>query len=125
MEEKPITVYGDGLQTRDYVYVDDVVQAFLLAAATPAADGNIYMIGSGVESRFLDMVTAVIAAVGKGSYVHVPFPPERESIDIRKFVITYAAMQKDTGWKPNVDLKTGVENTVAFYNERLAEYLAV
>jgi nucleoside-diphosphate-sugar epimerase len=125
MEEKPITVYGDGLQTRDYVYVDDVVQAFLLAAATPAADGNIYMIGSGVESRFLDMVKEVIAAVGRGSYVHVPFPPERESIDIRKFVITYAAMQKDTSWTPLVDLKTGVEKTVAFYKERLAEYLAV
>lgn len=123
MEEKPITVYGDGLQTRDYVYVDDVVQAFLLAAVTPAADGNIYMIGSGVESRFIDMVKEVLEAVGKGRYVHVPFPPERESIDIRKFVITYAAMHNATGWLPQVELKTGVEKTVAFYTERLAEYL--
>lgn len=123
MEDKPITVYGDGLQTRDYVYVDDVVQAFLLAAVTPAADGNIYMIGSGVESRFIDMVKEVIAAVGKGRYVHVPFPPQRESIDIRKFVVTYAAVHNATGWLPQVDLKTGVKKTVAFYTERLAEYL--
>ncbi len=124
MENKPITVYGDGLQTRDYIYVDDVVQAFLAAAVNSAANGNIYMIGTGVETKFLEMVEQVLKAVGQGSYVHVPFPPQRESIDIRKFVVTCRRMIKDTGWQPQVSLADGVEKTVQFYRRRHKEYLA-
>ena len=89
MTGKDITVYGDGLQTRDYVYIDDVVDAFVRASISDEADNDIFFIGSGVESYFLDMVKQVVKAVGKGNYVHIPFPPERESIDIRKFVVTY------------------------------------
>jgi UDP-glucose 4-epimerase len=123
MQEKPITVYGDGRQTRDYVYVDDVVDAFVHAALAPEANNEIFFIGSGVETVFLDMVKDVISAVGKGSYVHVPFPPERESIDIRKFVITFNKFNQATGWKPCFDLVQGVESTVEFYRHRLKEYL--
>ncbi len=123
MEDKPITVYGDGMQTRDYVYVDDVVDAFVRAALTPAADNEIFFIGSGVETIFLNMVKAIINSVGRGSYVHVPFPPERESIDIRKFVVTYQKFHKATGWKPRVELIQGVQATVDFYRNRMEEYV--
>jgi len=123
MYNKPITVYGDGLQTRDYVYIDDVVDAFVRAALSPNADNEIFFIGSGVETVFLDMVKEVIRAVGQGSYVHIPFPPERESIDIRKFVVTTEKFRKATGWQPTVDLAAGVERTVQFYRDRLAEYI--
>ncbi len=122
-QETPITVYGDGLQTRDYVYVDDVVDAFIRAALSPEADHDIFFIGSGVETIFLDMVKEVIKAVGKGEYIHVPFPPQRESIDIRKFVVTYEKFQKATGWEPKVDLATGVQKTVDYYKDRWDEYL--
>ncbi len=123
MQDKPITVYGDGLQTRDYIYIDDVVDAFVRAALYPQADGEFFMIGSGMETVFLDMVKTVIAAVGKGRYVHVPFPPQRQNIDIRKFVITYDKMNKATGWHPTIDLQRGVEKTVEFYRHRFGEYL--
>ena len=122
MENIPITIYGDGQQTRDYVYVEDVVEAFVRAALVPETDRQIFLIGSGVETRFLAMVEEVIAAVGQGSYVHVPFPPERESIDIRKFVISYERMASCTGWKPNVKLTEGVEKTVAFYRQHHQDY---
>ncbi len=122
-QDKPITVYGDGLQTRDYVYVDDVVDAFIRAALSPAADQDIFFIGSGVETIFLDMVKEVIKAVGKGEYIHVPFPPQRESIDIRKFVVTYEKFQRATGWVPKTDLETGVQKTVDYYQDRWGEYL--
>lgn len=123
MTGRDLTVYGDGLQTRDYVYIDDVVDAFVRAAIGDQANNDIFFIGSGVESVFLDMVKEVIRAVGKGSYVHIPFPPERESIDIRKFVVTYEKFQQTTGWRPTVDLRSGVERTVEFYRERLPKYL--
>jgi UDP-glucose 4-epimerase len=123
MTGKNITVYGDGLQTRDYVYIDDVVDAFVRASICPAADNGIFFIGSGVESYFLDMVKQVILAVGQGNYVHIPFPPERESIDIRKFVVTYEKFNRTTGWRPHVDLATGVQRTADFYRDKLERYL--
>ncbi len=118
-----ITVYGDGLQTRDYVYVDDVVDAFVRAGVSSATDGEIYFIGSGAETVFLDMVKEVIRAVGRGRWVHVPFPPEREAIDIRRFVVTYEKFHRAVGWRPQVSLREGVERTVAFYADKLERYL--
>ncbi len=123
MTGEPIPVYGDGRQTRDYVYIDDVVEAFVLAAQRPAADGEVFFVGSGVETVFLDMVKEVLRVVGKGSYVHVPFPPSREKIDIRRFVVSYEKLNRCTGWAPKVSLEEGVARTVAFYRERLALYL--
>ncbi len=123
MTGSDITVYGDGMQTRDYVYIDDVVDAFVRAALAPATNQDIFLIGSGVETVFLDMVKNVIHAVGQGNYVHIPFPPERESIDIKKFVITFDKFQRATGWHPEIDLRTGIEKTVEFYRDRLPLYL--
>ncbi len=123
MTGKDITVYGDGLQTRDYVYIDDVVDGFVRAGICDSANNDIFFIGSGVESYFLDMVKQVIHAVGQGNYVHIPFPPERESIDIRKFVVTFEKFNKATGWKPQVDLATGVQRTADFYRDKLDRYM--
>jgi len=124
MTGKEITVYGDGLQTRDYVYIDDVVDAFVRASITPGTDNDIFFIGSGVESLFLDMVKEVIRAVGKGKYVHVPFPPERESIDIRKFVVTFEKFHQAAGWRPETGLHDGVQKTADFYVGRLEKYMS-
>lgn len=123
MTGKSITVYGDGQQTRDYVYVNDVVDAFVRAALSPNTDQKIYFIGSGKETVFLDMVKMVIRAVGQGEYIHVPFPPERENIDIRKFVVTFEKFQRATQWIPLTNLEDGIAKTVAFYRTRLQDYL--
>lgn len=123
MTGEPITVYGDGSQTRDYVYIDDVVDAFLLAAQCPEADGEVFFVGSGVETVFLDMVKEVVRAVGTGTYVHVPFPPTREKIDIKRFVVSYQKLQRVTGWAPRTSLADGIAMTVEFYRERLPLYL--
>jgi len=123
MTGKPITVYGDGMQTRDYVYVDDVVDGFVRASICDKANNDIFFIGSGVETYFIDMVKEVINAVGKGEYTHIPFPPERESIDIRKFVVTYAKFNAATGWRPRISLEEGVQRTADYYVDKLEKYL--
>ena len=123
MTGEKITVYGDGQQTRDYVYIDDVVHAFILAAKKEEANGEMFFVGSGVETYFLDMVKAVLSGVGKGEYVHVPFPPIREKIDIRRFVVTYEKLQTRLGWTPEVDLQKGVNLTVDYYRDKLDKYL--
>jgi len=125
MVGEDITVYGDGSQTRDYVYIDDVVDAFIRAALSNETNGHMYFVASGRETVFLDMVKAIIAAIGKGRYVHVPFPPQRESIDIKRFVASYNLLKDAVGWLPKVSLWQGISHTVAFYKERLPEYMNV
>lgn len=123
MCEEDITVYGSGEQTRDYVYIDDVVEAFLLAARSSRANGEYYFVGSGEETIFLDMVRTIIQVVGKGRYVHVPFPPEREKIDIRRFVVSFGKIWQQIRWRPTIKLEDGIQRTHNFYKERLSEYL--
>jgi UDP-glucose 4-epimerase len=123
MQGKPITVYGDGSQTRDYVYIDDVVDAFIRAAAEKSTNGQMYYVGSGTETVFMDMVHEVIRAVGKGEIVYVPFPESRERIDIKRFVVSTEKLHQATGWSNQTDLRTGMEKTVRFYEKTLDLYL--
>ena len=123
MRDIPITVYGKGTQTRDYVYIDDVVDAFIRVALSEKAIGEMFYVGSGVETVFLDMVKEVVRAVGKGKIVHVPFPGSREKIDIKRFVVSTQKLNNYVGWKPKIDLKTGVDITYQFYQKYLKKYL--
>lgn len=120
---EPITVYGDGQQTRDYIYIDDVVEAYVRAALNPAADGQISLVGSGTEARFLDMTKAIIEIVEKGQYVHTPFPESLQKIDILRFVASHKKIKNLIGWEPMVGLKDGIEKTVAYYHQNLKDYL--
>lgn len=117
-----IKVFGDGSQLRDYTYVDDATAAAILAAQKKQSTGNYYLLGSGEQITFLDMVKAVISAVGSGRYGTEPFPPTRKAIDVRKFVVTYKKIQADLGWSPKTTLKEGLAKTVDFYREHLGEY---
>ncbi|MFQ5601685.1 MAG: SDR family NAD(P)-dependent oxidoreductase [bacterium] len=123
MTGKTITVYGEGQQTRDYIYVDDVVDAFVRVAISDKTNGEVYFVGSGVETVFLDMVNEVIRAVGKGEKVHIPFPELRDKIDIKRFVVTYEKIHDTVGWQPQFDLRRGVEQTAQYYQKRLKDYL--
>jgi len=123
MQRKPITVYGDGSQTRDYVYIDDVVDAFIRTALTPNAIGEMFYVGSGVETIFIDMVNEIVRSVGRGEIVHVPFPEAREKIDIKRFAVSTGKINHCVGWESNTALTEGIDQTFAFYQDNLKKYL--
>lgn len=122
MDNKPITVYGAGQQTRDYVYIDDVVDAFVRSAISERANGEVFFVGSGVETVFLDMVKEIVRAVGKGEISYVPFPAAREKIDIKRFVVTCEKLAQALGWQAEVSLSKGIEATAEYYAKRLEAY---
>jgi len=122
MNGKPITVYGAGQQTRDYVYIDDVVDAFVRSAISDRANGEVFFVGSGVETVFLDMVKEVVRAVGKGEISYVPFPAAREKIDIKRFVVTCEKIEQALGWQARVPLANGVAATAEYYAKHLDAY---
>ena len=118
-----IPVFGDGSQIRDYVYIDDIVSAIILSAVKDKASGEIFYVGSGKETKFLDMVNCVIKEVGSGIYVHQPFPDDLAKIDIKRFYVTCKKIEDLLEWKNQTNLKDGICKTVKFYKGRLNEYV--
>lgn len=117
-----IKIFGDGKQRRDYNYIDDVVHAFLLAAATPETDGQVYNLGSREVVSHLHFVETLIAVVGQGTYTIVPFPAERKRIDIGDYYGNYEKIYKTLGWEPKISLREGLEKMVAFYRKYKEHY---
>lgn len=122
IEEVPIQVWGDGLQIRDFTYVDDCVDALLLAAITEGAYGQIFNLGSDETINLRDLAELVIAIAGKGSYSIIPYPPERKPIDIGDYYGDYRLIQGRLGWRPRVDLREGLAHTLDFYREHYHYY---
>ena len=115
-----LPIYGDGGQRRDYIYIDDVVQA-LLALGRASGTSNIYNVGTGAGISLADMATAIVAAAGGGRVEFVPWPPLAEQIETGDFVADISRIYADLGWRPAVPLDEGLRRTVAFYRERVAQ----
>lgn len=113
--DQPLTVYGDGVQRRDYVHVDDVVEALVRMAESPAADGRAYNVGSGVGTRLVDLAAQVVAAVGRGRIAHVPWPALAQQIETGDFVADISRAARELAWTPAVPLDAGLRRTIAHY----------
>jgi nucleoside-diphosphate-sugar epimerase len=117
----PITVFGDGSQRRDFTYVDDCVDALLLAAE-PQARGRIYNLGGDEVISLKDLADLLVDVAGQGSVELVPFPGDRARIDIGDYFGTHALITEELGWTPRVGLREGLARTVAFYRENGEHY---
>jgi UDP-glucose 4-epimerase len=112
---KPIQVFGDGLQLRDFNYVDDVVEALLMAAVRPEADGKVFNLGSHEYINLKDLAAVMVELYQGGTYEIIPFPPERKAIDIGDYYSDYAMIKQSLGWKPEVSLKDGLKRSLGYY----------
>ncbi len=118
-----IEIFGDGLQRRDFDYVDDVVDAFLRAGASDAVDGGVFNLGGDEPVSLLDLVKLLVEIAGGGTYRIVPFPPERKRIDIGDFYSDSSRLRQTLGWKPSVNLREGLTRTVEYYRKHKDRYL--
>jgi UDP-glucose 4-epimerase len=118
-----IQIFGDGAQKRDFDYVDDVVDAFLRAGASDAADGEVFNLGGETPISLLELVKLMIELAGHGSYTLVPFPPERKKIDIGDFYADAGKIERTLGWTPRISLRDGLARTLAYYREHKERYL--
>jgi UDP-glucose 4-epimerase len=124
MDGEEITIFGDGLQLRDFTYVDDAVDAFLLAGASDAANGQVFNVGAIEPISLRELAELLIEVAGTGSYRLVPFPPERKVIDIGSIYVDDRKIRRVLKWRPQVELREGLARTVAYYRAHRAEYWA-
>jgi UDP-glucose 4-epimerase len=106
---RPTTIYGDGSATRDYVYVDDVVNAFVCAADTPATTTGTFNIGTGVQTSVTELHQLVAAQVGVSQ---PPANAEARTGEIQASVLDPTQAGRVLGWKPDIDLAEGIKRTV-------------
>jgi UDP-glucose 4-epimerase len=107
---RPTKIFGDGTDTRDYVFVDDVVNAFVKAAAVPGL-GQRFNIGTGVETSVRQLHSAVSKTIGAPD--NPEFHPPRAG-DLRRSCLDIRRAESVLGWRPRIDVETGVARTVDF-----------
>lgn len=122
MEGEVIELYGEGRQRRDMNYVDDVVEALLLAGASEAAEGEIFNLGGPDSVSLSEIAEKLISITGRGSVRSVPFPPERQLIDIGNCYSSYQKIESALGWRPRTPLQTGLTCTIEFYRKHRSHY---
>jgi UDP-glucuronate decarboxylase len=122
LQNKPLTIYGDGAQTRSFCYVSDTIEAFVLLMQSPDGFTGPVNIGNPVEQTVLELAEQIIATTGSGSRIeYKPLPvndPVRRCPDI-------SLARSALDWQPEVDIRTGLERTVAYFEELLRRDTAV
>lgn len=122
MEDKAITIFGDGSQVRDYIYVEDLADALILAATVHGCHGQVFNVGSGVGTTFKDMVKDVIASVGSGSIEFIPWPENYLNVETGHYITNIDRIRSATAWRPRHDLTSGIRKTVEYYRQFRPHY---
>jgi UDP-glucose 4-epimerase len=122
LEGRPIPIFGTGTIVRDFLYVDDCVDALLAAAEEPRAVGQVLNVGHDRASTFLEVATLLCELVPGARIEFTEFSPERRAQEPGDFVSDITRIRGLLGWEPRVSLRDGLARTVAFYRERRADY---
>jgi UDP-glucose 4-epimerase len=122
LDGRPIPIFGTGGILRDFLYVDDCVEALVRAAEEPAAIGEIVNVGNDRASTFLEVAELLRDLVPGTAIEFTDFTPERKAQEPGDFVSDISKIRRLLAWEPTVELREGLSRTVQFYRERRADY---
>jgi len=121
LDGREVTIFGRGEQLRDYIYIDDAVDAMLVAAVDPRATGRIYNVGSGAGTPLADFVCAAIDAARSGSYRFAEWPAEFLQVETGDYAADISRITGEIGWSPRMALRDGIAATIAAQRSALGE----
>ena len=102
--------------------MDDVVEAFLLAAASEAANGQVFNVGSGAATSLREAAELAVEIAGSGSIADKPFPADKQKIEIGNYCADITKIRRALGWAPRTPLREGVRRTVEFFRRHRLQY---
>jgi UDP-glucose 4-epimerase len=121
IEGKPFELWG-GEQLRDFTYVDDAVDAFLMAAAGDESNGLIFNLGGDCVINLKDLADLLVQMNGGGEYIIHSYPAERKRIDIGDYYADFSRIRSVLGWEPKVPLREALARTIAYYRQHHDKY---
>ena len=122
LEGQPISVWG-GQQLRDFTDVEDAVDAFLLAAASPATNGQVYNLGGSEVVDLISVAKLMVEVNGSGKYEIRDFPADRRAIDIGDYYGDFSKIRTELGWTPKRTLRETVESTLRYFRASMPHYV--
>ena len=123
LEDRTLTVYGDGSQRRDFLYVDDAVEALIRIGLADAPAGSVYNVAGAEVASLAELARKMCEISGRGRVELVPFPDERRAIDIGDFYADGSGLSQLIDWKPTVLLDDGLRRTFDYYRDRWRDYV--
>jgi len=123
LEHQPITIFGDGCQLRDYNYIDDVVDAFLVVAGSDKWDGSVFNLGNDDPISLQATAELMIEENNSGRFNFIPFPEELKKIDIGDFYSDYGKIKSIFGWNPKVSNREGFKETIEYFRNNYEYYV--
>jgi nucleoside-diphosphate-sugar epimerase len=123
LEGKSIQVFGDGKQRRDYNYVEDVLDALLIAATAENAIGKVYNLGAPDPLSLEDTAKIMCQGIAGSDYQMIPFPEDRKAIDVGDFICDYTAFRNQFGWEPKVNFEEGIQRSLEYFQNEIEYYI--
>lgn len=122
LDDETIPIFGDGRILRDFLYIDDLVEALMRCGLTEAAYGDIFNVGSGTAVSFIDLAEKIIEIAGSGRCEYAPFTTERKALEPGDYWADIAKIKAVVEWQPQVSLEEGLQRTVEFYRRYRNHY---
>lgn len=122
MDDETIPAFGDGRILRDFVYIDDLVEALLQCGVNDAAFGDVFNIGSGGAISFIDLIGKIIESTGSGRSMFAPFTEERKALEPGDYWADITKIGAKVGWSPRISLDEGLRRTIDFYRQHRDHY---
>ena len=123
LQGKPIQVYGDGQQRRDYNYVDDLVDALIIAATESEAIGGVYNLGATDPMSLSETAKIMCHEIKGASWNLIPFPKDRKAIDVGDFICDYSSFSSAFGWEPKIKFEEGIKRSLEYFRSELEHYI--
>ena len=123
LQGKPIQVYGDGQQRRDYNYVDDLIDALIIAATENKAIGRVYNLGAPDPMSLSETAKIMCHGIKGASWNLVPFPKDRKAIDVGDFVCDYSSFSSAFVWDPKIKFEEGIKRSLEYFRSELEHYI--
>lgn len=122
IDNQTIKVFGDGKILRDFLYIEDCVDAMLLCGATDNCYGDVFNVGVDKPTNFSELVDSIISIAKSGSWEFAPFSAERAAQEPGDFYSDISKINRITGWRPKHDLNTGLTKTINYYKKYKDNY---
>lgn len=123
LENRKISIFGEGKQIRDYIFVDDLTDAFIKAGISDRISEEVFNLGSGHGVSFLEMARKVVEYAGSGSIVNIPWPDNYINVETGDFIADIEKLKSAIPWSPVTSIDEGLKITCEYYRKNIRHYL--